>query len=166
MGYYAVESLRIEKGFRAWGRELTPDVNPYEAGLGFAVKLDKGDFIGRDALVAARAGRAKRLVSIFGPLPETQMAWGGESSRRRRAGRRDTSAAFGATLGGIVGLAWVHTDGEAIDRPGSIGDGSSSTSAARACRSAPACVPSTILAASACGLWPRDGASHRRSRMM
>src|SRR5262249_37883713 len=41
-GYYAIESLRLEKGYRAWGRELTPDYNPYEAGLSFAMKLDKG----------------------------------------------------------------------------------------------------------------------------
>ena len=40
-GYYAIDSLRLEKGYRAWGRELSPDINPYEAGLGFAVKLDK-----------------------------------------------------------------------------------------------------------------------------
>src|SRR6478735_5827308 len=46
VGYYAVDSLRIEKGFRAWGRELTPDVNLYEAGLGFAVKFGKGNFLG------------------------------------------------------------------------------------------------------------------------
>ena len=66
-GYYAIESLRLEKGYRAWGRELTPDVNPYEAGLGFAVKLDKGDFIGRDALVATRSKPlAKRLLSFVG----------------------------------------------------------------------------------------------------
>ena len=67
-GYYAVDSLRIEKGFRAWGRELTPDVNPYEAGLGFAVKLGKGDFLGREALVAAKAApRTKRLIALVGP---------------------------------------------------------------------------------------------------
>jgi len=41
-GYYAVDSLRLEKGYRAWGRELTPDVNPFEAGLAFAVNWDKG----------------------------------------------------------------------------------------------------------------------------
>src|SRR5947209_10618822 len=51
-GYYAIESLRLEKGQRAGGRELTPDYNPYEAGLSFAVKL-ANDFIGRDALIAA-----------------------------------------------------------------------------------------------------------------
>ena len=46
-GYYALEALSIEKGFRAWSRELTPDVNPFEAGLAFAVAMDKpGGFIG------------------------------------------------------------------------------------------------------------------------
>jgi len=51
-GYYAIDSLRLKKGYRAWGADLTPDYTPYEAGLGFAVKLDKGDdFIGRDALL-------------------------------------------------------------------------------------------------------------------
>lgn len=108
-GYYAVDSLRIEKGYRAWGRELSPDCNPWEAGLGFAVKLDKRDFIGRDALLAAReAPLTRRLVSLLGPPPGAQMAWGGEAIL---AGGRPigevTSAAFGATLGGIVALAWV-----------------------------------------------------------
>jgi sarcosine dehydrogenase len=56
MGYYAIEGLRIEKAYRAWGRELTPDDNPWQAGLGWAVKLDKpGGFIGRQALIDARA---------------------------------------------------------------------------------------------------------------
>src|SRR5207302_783579 len=55
-GYRAIDSMRLEKGYRVWGADITPDVTPYQAGLGFAVKLDKGvDFIGREALVAARA---------------------------------------------------------------------------------------------------------------
>jgi heterotetrameric sarcosine oxidase gamma subunit len=62
-GYRAIDALRLEKGYRVWSSDITPDENPYEAGLGFAVKLDKEpEFIGRDALVAARAaGPAKRL---------------------------------------------------------------------------------------------------------
>lgn len=117
VGYYAVDSLRIEKGFRAWGRELTPDVNPYEAGLGFAVKLNKGDFIGRDALTIARAApRTKRLVALVGPRPNGQMAWGGEAilADGRPVGEI-TSAAFGATLGGIVALGWAESH-EPIDQ--------------------------------------------------
>ena len=50
-GYKAIESLRLEKGYRYWSAEISPDYTPYEAGLGFAVKLDKGDFIGKEALV-------------------------------------------------------------------------------------------------------------------
>jgi len=52
-GYKAIDSMRLEKGYRVWGADITPDENPYEAGLDFAVKLDKGDFIGREALEEA-----------------------------------------------------------------------------------------------------------------
>ena len=63
-GYRAIDALRLEKGYRVWSTDITPDENPYEAGLGFAVKLDKEtEFIGRDALVAMKAagGPTKRL---------------------------------------------------------------------------------------------------------
>ncbi|HET7726343.1 MAG TPA: aminomethyltransferase family protein, partial [Candidatus Limnocylindrales bacterium] len=61
-GYRAIDALRLEKGYRVWSSDITPEETPYEAGLGFAVKLDKGDFLGRDALVAAKAaGPRKRL---------------------------------------------------------------------------------------------------------
>lgn len=116
-GYYAVDSLRIEKGFRAWGRELTPDVNPYEAGLGFAVKLDKGGFVGREALVAARAApRTKRLIALVGPRPDGQMAWSGEAilADGKPVGEI-TSAAFGASLNSIVALGWAESH-EPIDQ--------------------------------------------------
>jgi 4-methylaminobutanoate oxidase (formaldehyde-forming) len=62
-GYRAIDALRLEKGYRVWSSDITPDENPYEAGLGFAVALDKpGGFLGREALVAAKAaGPRKRL---------------------------------------------------------------------------------------------------------
>ncbi|HXI82001.1 MAG TPA: aminomethyltransferase family protein, partial [Verrucomicrobiae bacterium] len=62
-GYRAIDALRLEKGYRVWSSDITPDENPYVAGLGFAVALDKErEFIGRDALVAAKAaGPSKRL---------------------------------------------------------------------------------------------------------
>jgi 4-methylaminobutanoate oxidase (formaldehyde-forming) len=62
-GYRAIDSLRLEKGYRVWSSDITPDETPYEAGLGFAVALDKEvEFIGRAALLAARsAGPRKRL---------------------------------------------------------------------------------------------------------
>ena len=52
-GYRAIESCRLEKGYRAWGSDIGPDHTPIEAGLGWAVKPDKGEFIGRAALVQA-----------------------------------------------------------------------------------------------------------------
>ena len=64
-GYYAIEGLRIEKAYRAWGRELTPDDNPWQAGLGWAVKLDKpGGFIGRQALIDAKAKPLARRLRV------------------------------------------------------------------------------------------------------
>jgi sarcosine dehydrogenase len=116
-GYYAIESLRLEKGYRAWGRELTPDYNPYEAGLGFAVKLDKGDFIGRDALLAAKGKPpARRLLSFVATSPDTPIAHGGELILRNGEPAGEvTSAAYGHSVGGIVALGYVATGGARID---------------------------------------------------
>jgi 4-methylaminobutanoate oxidase (formaldehyde-forming) len=64
-GYRAIESLRVEKGYRYWSGDIGPDYTPYEAGLGFAVKLNKGNFIGRDVLVQQKEnGIAKKLCCI------------------------------------------------------------------------------------------------------
>jgi glycine cleavage system aminomethyltransferase T len=60
-GYRAIDSLRVEKGYRVWGADITPDETPHEAGLGFAVKGDK-DFLGREALL--EAAPRKRLACI------------------------------------------------------------------------------------------------------
>jgi 4-methylaminobutanoate oxidase (formaldehyde-forming) len=116
-GYYAVESLRLEKGYRAWGRELTPDYNPYEAGLSFAVKLDKGDFIGRDALLAAKGKPlARRLLSFTALSPHTPIAHGGELILHNGEPAGEvTSAAYGHTVGGIVALGYVATGGARVD---------------------------------------------------
>src|SRR5438128_1908141 len=64
-GYRAIDSLRLEKGYRLWGPDVTPDETPCEAGLGFAVKLDKGDFVGRDALAGAGAEPERRLCLVL-----------------------------------------------------------------------------------------------------
>jgi 4-methylaminobutanoate oxidase (formaldehyde-forming) len=116
-GYYALESLRLEKGYRAWGRELTPDYNPYEAGLSFAVKLDKGDFIGRDALLAAKGKvPARRLLSFVALSPDTPIAHGGEMILRNGEPVGEvTSAAYGHTVGGIVALGYAATGGARVD---------------------------------------------------
>jgi glycine cleavage system aminomethyltransferase T/glycine/D-amino acid oxidase-like deaminating enzyme len=62
-GYRAIDSLRVEKGYLAWGADITPEEDPFQAGLGFAVDLDK-DFIGKDALVARRDREQPRLETL------------------------------------------------------------------------------------------------------
>jgi 4-methylaminobutanoate oxidase (formaldehyde-forming) len=119
-GYHAIESLRLEKGYRAFGRDLNPDLTPVEAGLLFATALgarsgsDK-DFLGRSALTEHRErlrapGERRRLVSFVLDDPEP-MVWGGELLLRdgHPAGQV-TSAAYGATVGASVGLALLRAD--------------------------------------------------------
>ena len=79
-GYYALDALRIEAGRRAWGAELGPDENPFEAGLSYAVKLDKpAHFIGKAALLKARdEPLRKKLVTVVLGSPEPYV-WGGEA---------------------------------------------------------------------------------------
>jgi 4-methylaminobutanoate oxidase (formaldehyde-forming) len=119
-GYHAIESLRLEKGYRAFGRDLTPDLTPVEAGLLFATALgprsgsDK-DFLGRAALAAHRErlrepGPRRRLVSFVVEDAEP-MVWGGELLLRDgSAAGQVTSAAYGATVGASVGIALLRSD--------------------------------------------------------
>jgi 4-methylaminobutanoate oxidase (formaldehyde-forming) len=78
-GYYAIESLRLEKGYRAFGRELGPDTSPVEAGLTFACKLATSiPFRGREAVERQKAeGVSRRMVSLVVSDPAAY-AWGGE----------------------------------------------------------------------------------------
>ncbi|WP_144137451.1 FAD-dependent oxidoreductase [Paraburkholderia sp. BCC1884] len=116
-GYYAIDSLRIEKGYRAWGRELTPDTNPFEAGLSFACKLDSGiPFRGRDALLKLRAEPLRRrMVVLTADGASDRMLWGGEAILRDgKPVGFVSSAAFGHTLGCPVAMGYVnHPDGAA-----------------------------------------------------
>jgi glycine cleavage system aminomethyltransferase T/glycine/D-amino acid oxidase-like deaminating enzyme len=124
-GYYTIESMRLEKAYRAFGRELTPDYNPVEAGLLFACKLktDLG-FLGREAVEAARAaGPKQRLVSFWLDDPEVMM-WGGELLLRDGvAAGLVTSAAWGATIGASVGMAYVRRPDGDVVTPGYLKSG-------------------------------------------
>jgi len=118
-GYYAIESLRLEKGYRAFGRELGPDTSPVEAGLGFTCKLGTAiPFRGREAVEKHKAqGVSRRLVSLVVSDPAAY-AWGGELLLRddEPAGFA-SSAAFGHTLGRTVLLGYVERrDGGRADR--------------------------------------------------
>ncbi len=116
-GYYAIESMRLEKAYRAYGRELTTDYNPAEAGLLFACKLRTDiSFLGREAVEKARAeGPRRRLVSLVLSDPDA-MIWGGELMLRDGiAVGQVTSGAWGEAVGGAVGLAYIrHPDGDAV----------------------------------------------------
>lgn len=117
-GYYALEGLRLEKGYRAWGRELTPDHTPYEAGLGFAALLRKSsDFIGKSALLeASKTPPARRCVSIVATAADAPLAHGGELILMNGAPVGDvSSAAFGATLDRPVMLGYIATGGRKLD---------------------------------------------------
>jgi len=80
-GYKAIDSLRLEKGYRYWSGEITPDYTPYQAGLGFAVKLDKGDFIGREALVKQKEGELKQKLCCIAISDDRTIALGKEPIR-------------------------------------------------------------------------------------
>ncbi len=105
-GYKAIDSLRLEKGYRVWGADITPEDTPYEAGLGFAVKLDKVDFIGREYLSdRQRPARLLRCLTLAEPRA---VALGSEPVRI--AGElvgRVTSGGYGYTVGRSIAYAYV-----------------------------------------------------------
>jgi 4-methylaminobutanoate oxidase (formaldehyde-forming) len=105
-GYKAIDSLRLEKGYRVWSADITPEDTPFEAGLGFAVKLDKGDFIGRDALLAAPAPtRALRCLTLDDPRA---VALGSEPVRiGDELVGRVTSGGYGYTVERSIAYAYV-----------------------------------------------------------
>ena len=80
-GYRAIESLRLEKGYRYWSADISPEYNPYEAGLGFCVKLDKGDFIGREALKRAKQQGITRKLCCLTIVDELESVVGSSQAR-------------------------------------------------------------------------------------
>lgn len=111
-GHYAINSLRLEKGFRAWGADITPDDTPFEAGLAFAIAWEKPiPFIGHDALVEKwEALPRKQLVTLVLDNPDV-MLWGNEPILRNgEIAGHTTSAAFGHTVGAAIALGYVHHD--------------------------------------------------------
>jgi glycine cleavage system T protein len=107
-GYKAIDSLRLEKGYRVWGADITPDETPYEAGLDFAVKLDKEDFIGREALLEAKERQSERkLVCLVLEEPRS-VALGSEPVRLDGSVvGRVTSGGFGYTVARSIAYAYV-----------------------------------------------------------
>ena len=110
-GNNAISAMRIEKGYRALGHELSPEETPLEAGLGFAIDWDT-DFIGKEALLTQKnqGGLTKRLVTLI--LEDTDaVLWGSEPIlwNGKEVGYT-TSAAYSPTLGRSVALGYVSAD--------------------------------------------------------
>jgi 4-methylaminobutanoate oxidase (formaldehyde-forming) len=116
-GYKAIDALRLEKGYRVWGADITPDDTPYEAGLGFAVKLDKGDFVGRDALVAAQARPPERGLACLVLDDPRAVALGSEPVRMDgEVLGRVTSGGYGYCVERSIAYAYVPAASAEIGR--------------------------------------------------
>lgn len=110
VGYRALESLRLEKGYRAWGSDITPNDTPFEAGLGWAVKLKSNiDFIGRDALIVLQGQPLKKRLATFATDREDVVLLGRETILRNgEAVGYLTSGGYGYTVGKPIGLGYVR----------------------------------------------------------
>jgi 4-methylaminobutanoate oxidase (formaldehyde-forming) len=108
-GYRALDSLRMEMGYRYYGTDLTLLDNPLEAGLGFCVRFDKGDFNGRDALLAAKAsGLTRRLRTLLVGERDYVTIYGGEAvyADGSLVGRI-RSCAYGFTVGRNIAYSYL-----------------------------------------------------------
>jgi glycine cleavage system aminomethyltransferase T len=120
-GRGAFNSLRLEKGYRSFGADMTFEHDPYEAGLGFAVKLDKGDFIGRDALLRRKENQVRTLACLTIDNPFDVVAGKEPVFVDGRAAGYVTSAAYGYTIGKGIAYAWLPADAAAPGTPVGIG---------------------------------------------
>ena len=118
VGYRGLESLRLEKGYRAWGSDITPNDTPYEAGLGWAVKLKSGaPFMGREALLGLRDRPLTKRLATFAAARADIVLLGRETILRdgQFAGYL-TSGGYGYTIGRPIGLGYVrHASGVSDD---------------------------------------------------
>ncbi|WP_042401065.1 GcvT family protein [Streptacidiphilus carbonis] len=116
-GRSAFNSLRLEKGYRSWGADVTAEHNPYEAGLGFAVRLDKGPFTGREALLRLKDAPLRRQLTCLVLDDPSAVVLGKEPVH---AGGEPvgyvTSAACGYSVGASIAYAWLPA---ALAAPGS-----------------------------------------------
>lgn len=114
-GYFALGSMRMEKGYRHWGHDMGPEDTPYQAGLGFAVKLEKrGGFIGREALLRQKAAgpMRRRLVQLRMVEPDAPLVYHQEPiwADGRLVGSI-TSGAYGHRVRASLGMGYVeHAD--------------------------------------------------------
>ncbi|MCG8618734.1 MAG: aminomethyltransferase family protein, partial [Desulfobacterales bacterium] len=110
-GLHAVDSLRLEKGYRHWSSDITPDTTPYEAGLGFAVRLEKDNFIGRDALIRQKEeGLKNKLVMFTIDDPEPLIYHDEPIFRNGELAGENTHGAFVHKVGRSMGMVYLSCD--------------------------------------------------------
>ncbi|MFP6615601.1 MAG: FAD-dependent oxidoreductase, partial [Candidatus Hydrogenedentota bacterium] len=122
-GYRAIESLRLEKGYRYWSADVTPDYTPYESGLGFCVDLSKGGFIGREVLAKANErGPMRKMCCFTLDGDEALLLNGGETIvRDGEVLGVVTSGGYGYTVGKTIAYGFIpaehaeHTEGFCIE---------------------------------------------------
>jgi 4-methylaminobutanoate oxidase (formaldehyde-forming) len=121
-GYRAIDALRLEKGYRVWSSDITPDETPFEAGLGFAVALDKEpEFIGRDALVAAKAGGPRKRLRCLVLDDPRSVCLGNEPVRvGGEIVGRVTSGGYGFAVERSIAYAYLPPDRAAIGTRGEV----------------------------------------------
>ena len=110
-GYRAIETLRLEKGYRAWSSDIGPDHTPDEAGLGWAVKMKSNiSFKGRDAIAKQRAEGIKKIMATF--TIDSNVILSGRETIYRNGERCGwlSSAGFGHTIGKFIGMGYVRSD--------------------------------------------------------
>lgn len=116
-GMHMMDSLRIEKGFRHFGHDITEEDHVLEAGLGFAVKTAKSDFVGRDAVLAKReSGLEMRMMQFLLEDSEAMIYHNEPILRDGEIVSYVTSANYGHTLGAGVGMGYVPCKGETADQ--------------------------------------------------
>jgi 4-methylaminobutanoate oxidase (formaldehyde-forming) len=108
-GYRAIDSMRLEKGYRVWGADITPDETPYEGGVGFCVKLDKEDgFIGREAVAAAKERGPQSRLSCLTLEDPRSIALGNEPVRVEEAiVGRVTTGGYGYSVERSIAYAYL-----------------------------------------------------------
>lgn len=108
VGYRAVDSLRLEKGYRYWSVDITPEYSPYESGQAFCVRLDKGEFLGREALLRQRAGGVTRKLCCLVLADSRTVAIGNEPVfEGDGVVSRVTSGGYGYTVGESIAYAYL-----------------------------------------------------------
>jgi 4-methylaminobutanoate oxidase (formaldehyde-forming) len=108
IGLHALDSLRLEKSYKHWGADITPDTSPFEAGLGFCVKLEKESFVGKDALLKQKEiGLTKKLVTFSIQDPQPLVYHDEPIYRNKELVSENTHGAYSHLLGRSIGMCYL-----------------------------------------------------------